>query len=644
MYRSIEEYFLITIGHTNLLYPIHFSSLLVARDSCQFLAMGALHMFPDLPRIDFHEGECRPLAFAEGPDSHWSSFKSMDLAFRPAADDELDLLTQQQHFQMSSKRCPFPESSNYNAFPPWTLELSRAHERIHPSPSQSEGLHSLPYNLAIPRDASPEGWWSGNRPTVEQDSCSGGSTWSPRTSEGRLETDIGSGRLSCSEYPEPMTKFFDFTSSYPEYGGYHSPRPASVIAPCEIQLYPDVAPEDACIKPSLQELEPAHAFHLEVHGYQTQVEIHNQDDEMSSVPEDEDDIVEDVKEEDLSDYIPQSSKRPRRINSRQPASPLSKRPTRTKPLTPTLSKPSKITKRPAAKPLAPTPSPASPLSSKPGKTACPHCSSSFQSFSALTKHTLASHTRPFICSFNRYGCPSTFGSKNEWKRHVSSQHLRLGIYRCDIGACVPVSSQHRRKSSSSSVGNSKCLRAAGGNGIASESVAGFNEFNRKDLFTQHVRRMHGPPTSASRTEKDAFDASLDAVRERCLISLRDSPPRSICGFCNSPAKANTRPDGVAAHGSRDVVFEGHSAWDERMEHVGKHLERGEGAEMEDEGLREWMVGEGLVTRENGKWRVVGCGGRRRGRAGVGVDAGGSKGRDDDKGCCEGEEDGEGEYE
>ena len=172
---------------------------------------------------------------------------------------------------------------------------------------------------------------------------------------------------------------------------------------------------------------------------------------------------------------------------------------------------------------------------------------------------------------------------------------------------------------------------------------GFNDFNRKDLFTQHVRRMHAPPPSASRADKDAFDASLEAVRARCWIALRAPPPRSTCGFCHPSTQADTDKAQDASceeKVSKEVVFDGTGAWDERMEHVGKHLERGEvlGTEREDVGLREWMVKEGLMALEKGTWKVVGCGGRRKGRGASGGVAGGEV-RD-----AEGDEDGEGEEE
>ena len=47
-----------------------------------------------------------------------------------------------------------------------------------------------------------------------------------------------------------------------------------------------------------------------------------------------------------------------------------------------------------------------------------------------------------------------------------------------------------------------------------------------------------------------------------------------------------------------------------MEHVGKHLERGETEEAEDDVLRQWMADQGLLLKKNGQWEVVGCGSRR----------------------------------
>lgn len=201
---------------------------------------------------------------------------------------------------------------------------------------------------------------------------------------------------------------------------------------------------------------------------------------------------------------------------------------------------------------------------------------------------MTTHTRPFVCTFARYGCRANFGAKNEWKRHVFSQHLRPGVYRCDMGNCVPQGCQNRKKSSSIVLGRDG-------------DTEGFNEFNRKDLFTQHIRRMHGP---ASKADKGTFEASLESIRERCWIKLHDTPPHSVCGFCSRTSQPGER--------GKEVVFDGKSAWEDRMEHIGRHLEKGEKDEEEDLSLRDWMIREELLQWESGleKWRVVGIGGKR----------------------------------
>lgn len=184
--------------------------------------------------------------------------------------------------------------------------------------------------------------------------------------------------------------------------------------------------------------------------------------------------------------------------------------------------------------------------------------------------------RKFICSFSHYGCDVALSSKNEWKRHVSIQHLQLGFYRCDVGSCNPDLNPnvpgHKRV---------------------------YNDFNRKDLFTQHHRRMHKPesgpgsaavPFPASNADgKDwrAFEDSLEDVRNRCWVEKRKPPQRSTCGFCGR-------------------IFEGEGSWNERMEHVGGHFSRDiveAKEEREDEDLTNWAVQEGII-KDAGNGRHV----------------------------------------
>ncbi|KAK5090392.1 hypothetical protein LTR05_000564 [Lithohypha guttulata] len=172
--------------------------------------------------------------------------------------------------------------------------------------------------------------------------------------------------------------------------------------------------------------------------------------------------------------------------------------------------------------------------------------------------------RKFVCSFSHYGCDVALSSKNEWKRHVSIQHLQLGFYRCDVGSCNPDNTP---------------------NAALSKKV--FNDFNRKDLFTQHHRRMHKPesgPGSGNSQDPNssdwrAFEDSLEEVRSRCWQERRKPPQRSTCGFCGR-------------------VFEGEGSWNERMEHVGSHYARdlpeASKEEREDEDLTNWSLAEGVI--------------------------------------------------
>ncbi|KAL4892531.1 hypothetical protein BDV59DRAFT_180123 [Aspergillus ambiguus] len=182
--------------------------------------------------------------------------------------------------------------------------------------------------------------------------------------------------------------------------------------------------------------------------------------------------------------------------------------------------------------------------------------------SSTQRQRATASARLFLCSFRRYGCPSTFTSKNEWKRHVATKHIQLGFYRCDMEACL---------SESSRVGGTRQGKL----------------FNRKDLFTQHHRRMHAPwsgrhpkqPSSVQ--EREAFERSMDGVRDRCWHELRKLPDRSTCGFC----------------GKR---FLGPHSWDARMEHVGRHFEKDLCVdEAEDVHLREWALAEGIIHPASG---------------------------------------------
>ncbi|KAK4104344.1 hypothetical protein N658DRAFT_505070 [Parathielavia hyrcaniae] len=198
---------------------------------------------------------------------------------------------------------------------------------------------------------------------------------------------------------------------------------------------------------------------------------------------------------------------------------------------------------------------------------CDHCSHApFKDSSSLRKHVAAAHTRPFPCAFSFAGCSSTFGSKNEWKRHISSQHLCLQYYRC-----------------------SACPQNSGADGKG-------NEFNRKDLFTQHLRRMHAPFAIKKAISKGdsklqaEWDAHVKDMQTSCLVTRRQPPQRSAC----------PRPDCQS-------VFEGPGSWDEWTEHVGRHMEKGEANRMGvDRLLAKWALEEGIIEGVgDGEYRLCG---------------------------------------
>jgi hypothetical protein len=181
----------------------------------------------------------------------------------------------------------------------------------------------------------------------------------------------------------------------------------------------------------------------------------------------------------------------------------------------------------------------------------------------------AEDRRAFPCPLAAYGCTSNFSSKNEWKRHVSTQHIKLGYWRCDL--CPPSTDSN------------------------DAHTLYYNDFNRKDLFTQHLRRMHAAPKDkSSRTQKDypVSEENLPKHQARCNLQLRDPPQHSTCLFC-------------------ERIFVGATSWDERMEHVGRHLEK-DGSRLEmldpatwnvDEKLERYLIDEGLIVRDGAAWKI-----------------------------------------
>ena len=217
---------------------------------------------------------------------------------------------------------------------------------------------------------------------------------------------------------------------------------------------------------------------------------------------------------------------------------------------------------------------------------CPYCPSAFPSKDTLKKHLLSSsHTRSFFCLFRRYGCHDTLRSKNAWKRHINVVHLHLETWRCDLDACAyPITSGHKKHILNTE--SSEFLPSKGEGKKTNLSEIQYHDFDRKDLFTQHIKRMHAPPFAASDADKAVFEARIPEIEERCFRQLRSPPPRSRCPYC--PNK----------------IFDGPGSWVDLLEHVGKHLEKNDVKtedEIEDEDLRSWMMQHHLMefTGESG---------------------------------------------
>ncbi|KAK3327808.1 hypothetical protein B0T19DRAFT_174508 [Cercophora scortea] len=221
----------------------------------------------------------------------------------------------------------------------------------------------------------------------------------------------------------------------------------------------------------------------------------------------------------------------------------------------------------------------------------------FKDQETLDYHIKKTHTRPFICVFNFAGCDSTFASKNEWKRHVSSQHLLLNYWLCQESSCGKnvnhdnsasshspsskgASSKARPRTSSSSSSNAVSSSPAG----TTPSLPNGVIFNRKDLYTQHLRRMHMPPQvkktlkqAASKKSGSSSSAAAATAGQNATAAppsaveweerMRACQKRACKQRCHLPDTMLCPAVGCA------VEFRGADAWDQRMEHVARHLEK-----------------------------------------------------------------------
>ncbi len=209
--------------------------------------------------------------------------------------------------------------------------------------------------------------------------------------------------------------------------------------------------------------------------------------------------------------------------------------------------------------------------------------------------------RPFSCPLTPYGCHKTFASKNEWKRHITSQHICLGFWRCDL--CLDMDTSP-------------------------------NDFNRKDLFTEHLRRIHSRHfghKDASRPEADrditikpdhdrrldgkletlddALKDAMEDTRTRCWVPVRELPMKMSCVFCGKCFTKNGSFKQWLEHVGHHIAVPAHKP----RRSTTKRIDDESGLKHDhikwekDEVLREWLLSEGLLEKgkAEGTWTIMG---------------------------------------
>lgn len=138
------------------------------------------------------------------------------------------------------------------------------------------------------------------------------------------------------------------------------------------------------------------------------------------------------------------------------------------------------------------------------------------------------HERPYGCTFPH--CAKSFGSKADWKRHESSQHLHIASWLCNSD---PDEASHSHSTSEDS--SASCGRI----------------FYREETYIQHLTQSH-------RIAKTKLKSTLNATR----LDLADSR-QFWCGFCNRVIVLSPGLSGPAA-------------LDERFNHIDiEHFKKGE---------------------------------------------------------------------
>ena len=129
-----------------------------------------------------------------------------------------------------------------------------------------------------------------------------------------------------------------------------------------------------------------------------------------------------------------------------------------------------------------------------------------------TRKHLRRHERPYGCTYQR--CHKRFGSKNDWKRHESTQHFAIEMWMCEV----------------QDVGDpSSCKKV----------------FYRRGLIDKHLKQDHGM-VNQSEVDSKIMDYQTG----------RGCEARFWCGFC----------EGVI-----DTKLKGLRAWTARIDHIDDHF-------------------------------------------------------------------------
>ncbi|KAH8912006.1 hypothetical protein BR93DRAFT_933097 [Coniochaeta sp. PMI_546] len=344
------------------------------------------------------------------------------------------------------------------------------------------------------------------------------------------------------------------------------------------------------------------------------------------------------KDDQDHDYTPGKKMKPSGSASPRRTRPKAAPPKASPPKRNTASTSGSTSQNPPAKPPPTTSS-----SATKGKAfSCRHCKhTTFKDQTSLDSHVKKQHTRPFKCVFHFGGCTSTFASKNEWKRHNSTQHLVLHYWLCTEGQCGKTVNGSSSGSGSSSSRPSQHRAQAGSSAHYSNTFAPPTtsstpptssppvgvRFNRKDLYTQHVRRMHMPPdikkalkaleqqkaqqqqarggATKGAQRKAAPQTQEERTKQEWEERLKRRQEAAVRDRIALPTHMRCPAAGCGAE------FNGADAWDLRMEHVAKHLESGDRGEVnfgggEDGTLVEWAASPavGVIVPVQGGWRLV----------------------------------------